>query len=238
MLDMLTESFRRKAANVAILSLGGCLVAGLWSSATLASQARDAVAAERASYTSPISYTSPPSPTSVAFVGDSFTVGTGAAHRSNRWTTLVAHDENWLELNYGVGGTNYATTGKLAKGRSYQEHLTDLIISEPDVVFVSSAGNNLEEDQSGGIRSTFRTLREALPNAKIYATSPYPVAYREVHEDFGKQIKDEVEAVGGEYIELEDPLEEDPALTAEDGFHPNDMGHQLIADAVLGALPK
>lgn len=222
----------------AISALGVGLTAGVWFVQAEAAQARELAVEQAAHYELPVTYTPPEAPTTVAFVGDSFTVGTGASHRGNRWSTLVAMDKNWLELNYGVGGTNYASTGKLAQGKAYQEHLTDLIISEPDVVFVSSAGNNLERNQVPGIRKTFQALREALPEARIYATSPYPVAFRDVHSEFGKAIKEEVEAVGGRYIELADPLDERPALTAKDGFHPNDQGHKLIAEAVLDSLER
>ena len=144
-----------------------------------------------------------------------------------------------MEFNYGIGGTNYGTAGKQSVGKAYVDHLTDLIISQPDIVSVSSAGNGIGEDQSQAIDETFQKLREVLPDAQIYATSPYTRHgwYTKRSDEFGKEIKAGVEAVDGVYLDLDDPLGEHPEALAEDDIHPDDFGYRVIADAVNEQLP-
>lgn len=177
-------------------------------------------------------------PPSAAFLGDSYTTGVGASHRYKRWSTLVAKEMGWIELNYGLGGTNFATGGELKTGRPYTERLTDLKISNPDVVIVSSAGNTLKTDQMPGITKTFKEIREALPDARIVALSPFHGAgdYPDALADFGEDIKAGVEAVDGEYLDIGHPLRDHPELIVEDGIHPDDTGYAILADAVVDAL--
>lgn len=195
-------------------------------------QARNAEA--QVAYTAP-TYTPPRDDrTTVAFLGDSFTAGTGASSKSNRWTSRVSKSKGWRELNYGVGGTNFGSKGPSASALPYVERLTDLIMSNPDIVVVSSAGNSLDKDQTEEIAETFETLRAELPDTQIIATSPYTRAgtYPEHLETFGDDVRDGVESVGGTYVDIGHPLESRPEGMAKDGVHPNDKGYELIAEAV------
>lgn len=216
------------------------------SSGTIAfsAQGKQAEAANReaaTTYESTVQYTAPPEPTSVAFLGDSYTQGTGYdTSKYGRWSTRISQENDWLELNYGKGGTNFATAGSLAGGKPYHERLTDLILSRPDIVIVSTAGNSLSEDQSKGIRLTFETLSRELPDAQIIALSPFHWAgeYPDDLTQFGEEIEKEVEAVGGRYIDIGHPLGDRPSAIALDGTHPNDEGYRLLADAISDALQK
>lgn len=222
-----------------IVALVGLLVAGVGFAAADFRQA-EAVAAEAArGYEPAVTYTHPSVPTSVAFLGDSFTAGAGTDEsKFKRWTTLVANNRGWLELNYGKGGTNYNTAGPQAGGAAYADRLVDLVRSQPDIVIVSTAGNDVEEKQLPGIEKTFQTLRHELPDAKIIATSPYFRAgdYPAELVELGNDIQREVEEVGGEYLDIGHPLGNHPEAMAEDKAHPNDAGYQLIADAVSNEL--
>lgn len=228
------KQHQKKLANGAIFAGVVALVAGL----SVSEAQTEAVAAQTAeaaaAYKPATTYTLPEPPTKVAFLGDSFTAGTGAEEKTNRWTSLLSRERGWLELNYGYGGTNYSTGGSLRGGKPYTERLTDLIASDPDIVVVSSAGNNVRTGQESGIHETFQTLREELPKAQIVATSPY---YRAgplppEYEEFAEDIRQEVERAGGEYLEINHPLENHPEAISSDMVHPNDVGYELIADAV------
>ncbi|PWF82010.1 hypothetical protein CIK52_17080 [Kocuria rosea] len=199
-----------------------------------AEQAQASITQATSTYTSPVTYTPPPKTTEVAFIGDSFTMGGGATNRSKRWTTVLSRDMKWVELNYGVSGTNYATAGTVVGAKPYWDNLTDLIISQPDIVIVSSAGNALNVDQEPGISRTYEKLREALPDAQIYATSPYTRAggFGTGLKEFGEEVEQGVESVGGEYLDLNHPIGTRFDLMDDDDIHPNDEGHQIIADSV------
>ncbi|MEX5256852.1 SGNH/GDSL hydrolase family protein [Kocuria arenosa] len=234
----LTFSRRRRLINGGIILLSAFLAGGIGVAVSQASQARTTAAETAAVYKPAVTYTAPPAPTEVAFLGDSFTVGTGSSTRADRWTTSLSMDNHWMELNYGYGGTNYATAGTLKGGRAYADRLTDIIISQPDIVIVSSAGNNVTDDQTPGIAATFRELQEQIPDARIIATSPYYRAddFPKALIDFGDDVRAGVEAVGGEYLDIGHPLEGHTEAMDEDGVHPNDLGYELIAEAVQEAL--
>lgn len=174
----------------------------------------------------------------VAFLGDSFTAGSGATGPTRRWTKLVSAANGWTEANFGFSGTNYATSGNVVGGTPYTERVQSIVAAAPEIVFVSAAGNSMGTDQSAGVRETFQKLRAGLPKARIIATSPYFRAgeYPAVLKSFGTTIKAEVEAVGGEYMDLGNPLGARPDGMSDDGIHPNDAGYQLIADAVQARL--
>lgn len=228
----------KNSANLAIAGSGGLLLFAAGALAVQSHQMGTYNAQAAASYKPAVTYTPPAEPTKVAFLGDSFTAGSGATSRANRWTALVSQERGWLELNYGVGGTNYATGSPSNNGAPYADRLDDLIISDPDIIVVSSAGNLIHEDQQPGIETTFKTLREELPDARIVATSPYTRAgeFPDNLVEFGKEIETEVEAVSGEYLEIGHPLGDHPEAMADDGAHPNDAGYKLIAEAVQDVL--
>jgi lysophospholipase L1-like esterase len=180
----------------------------------------------------------PPSQPTVVFLGDSFTMGAGADPQTNRWTTLLSRAQGWKELNYGYGGTNYATAGELEGAMPYVDRVPDIVADKPDIVIVSTAGNSVEVNQTADIERTLQGLREGLPDARILATSPYVRAgeYPSSLTVFGAQIRTAVESVGGEYLDIGHPLGDHPEAMADDGSHPNNTGHMLIADAVQSSL--
>lgn len=176
----------------------------------------------------------------VAFLGDSFTIGTGATSKERAWPKLLADSMGWQERNFGFGGTNYGTPGDLKGGTSYVERVAAIVAANPATVIVSSAGNTLGEDQREGIRETFEALRAGLPKAKIIATSPYTGsgAFDGRAAAFGDEIRSGVEAVGGTYLDIGHPLEGREDAISKDGVHPNDIGYQVIAEVVGVALSK
>lgn len=230
---------RKKAANAAIAV--GVLVTLVGGSAAFAQHqaAQSAHAQAAATYQPSTTYTVPAAPTKVAFLGDSYTYGTGTTEsRYNRWSTQLSNEQGWLELNYGKGGTNYGSEAQSTGSKAYADRLTDLIVSNPDIVVVSSAGNRVEDDQRPGIRATFTELREKLPEAKLVALSPFywDDEYPSRYEKFGQQIREEVEAVDGLYVDIGHPLGDRPEAIAEDGTHPNDKGYELLTAAIRDAL--
>lgn len=206
--------------------------------AALAWNSRPISSAEASSYSPPAMDVPGDDRESVAFLGDSYTVGSGASSKSNRWTRLVANERDWRELNFGVGGTNYATKSNLENGDPYVERVDEVVGANPDIVIVSSAGNSMDTDQQEAITETFEQLRAGLPDAEIIATSPYTRdwSYPDNLVEFGENIEAAVESVGGKYVEIGHPLEDHPEAMAEDGVHPNDRGYQLIATAIEETL--
>jgi acyl-CoA thioesterase-1 len=73
----------------------------------------------------------------------------------------------------------------------------------------------------------------------IYATSPLgdddPAPRSLV--SMGAAVDAAVTNVGGEYLDLGQPLAGRPELITGDGVHPNDDGYALIADTLVPLLP-
>jgi lysophospholipase L1-like esterase len=220
-------------------------VAGL-----LIKQRADAQSAEAAaaSYTPAPLFESqtPQKQTTVAFIGDSYTAGTGASDKAHRWSSLVSKDLGWQESNLALGGTGYVTTaGKDGCGLDFCPAYTgvaaDVVKAKPDVVIVSGGRNDRwksADEVSAAADKLFNDLRSGLPDAKIYVDAPIwdddpapaPMA----------QIKSAVIAAAAKHgvtvLDIGEPLAGRADAVVKDGVHPNDTGHALIAKAVEGAL--
>ncbi|GAA5193129.1 hypothetical protein GCM10023346_17010 [Arthrobacter gyeryongensis] len=111
--------------------------------------------------------------TTVAFIGDSYTPGTGAGNPANRWTTKLSVDMSWSEVNLGKGGTGYFNAGSSV---NYRGVIPDAVSSKPAIVLVAGGGNDLGfgvQRFGPSVDAFYAALRKALPDAKIVAVSPY-----------------------------------------------------------------
>lgn len=189
-------------------------------------------------------------PTAV-FLGDSYTQA-GGLPEAQRWPTIVAQKLGWRAVNLGRGGTGYlgdGLTGAIARigcGRdhcpSYQGMIPAAAAENPAIIVVSGGRNDRHYWRDPiwalGVIGFYQQLREAAPDADIYATSPIwdddlvpPEAI------FAKAIvRVAVEDIGGTYIDLREPLARRPDLIDRDGVHPNAAGHAAIAAAFIAAV--
>jgi acyl-CoA thioesterase-1 len=110
----------------------------------------------------------------------------------------------------------------------------------PDIVVVAGGRNDSGSDPSENIRATFRQLRAGLPWARIIAVQPMwdSAPYPEFLDRSAEIIHESVLEVHGEYLVLGDPLLGRPDLITADGVHPNDVGYQVLAQAVNTALTR
>lgn len=186
---------------------------------------------------------------SVGFLGDSYTVGDGATSRPKRWTSLLSVKRGWVETNAGYGGTGYGTAGRLAGGKPYSARVpqvTATVAKAAKPILIVSGGRNdftegtPEAEIEAGITKTFTELRKAAPKARIIALSPLwdDDAAPEELAIIGEQVKAAVTRVGGQYVDVGQPLANRPGLLDRDGVHPNDQGYAALAAAVDAKLPK
>ncbi len=182
------------------------------------------------------------------FLGDSYTAGTGATAAAKRWSSLVAADQGWKEMNAGEGGTGYvATASETACGRSFCDNYAgrvDSVVKEsPDIVIVAGGQNDLTQFQrnadavEANISKLFDDLHTKLPTARLIAVGPSTTA------DLSSQVRGIDEAVraaaeanGATYVSLIEPNVIDREWVTADGGHVNDDGHAAIAERVLAAL--
>ena len=194
-----------------------------------------------------------PSPTvssrpTAVFIGDSYSAGVGATSEQKRWVNRVAYAEGWTLVNLAAGGTGYAiSAGQAGCGEDYcppyRGVLDRVRALDPAIVVVSGGRNDLGVSDAkavAAIQAFYPALRQAAPKATIYATSPIwddsPAPVRLTA--LGPVVQRAAEGVGGVYLDIGQPLRGSSANVIGDSVHPSDIGHGLIADAVLGTLKR
>ncbi|GAA3512003.1 SGNH/GDSL hydrolase family protein [Georgenia daeguensis] len=182
-------------------------------------------------------------PPTAVFVGDSYTAAEGG--EGVRWTSLVAQEQGWRELNVGRGGTGWTVAVPADRCRygtcpTYPEVAHEVVDLAPEIVVVAGGRNDRGNDVAAAAAETFATLREGLPDARIYAVSPFwdSTAYPAHLIAQGRDVREEVRRVGGEYLEVGHPLGGRPDLITQDGIHPNAAGYRALAEAVNEALDR
>ena len=184
------------------------------------------------------------------FIGDSYTFGAGASTPSKRWSTLVANEFNVNEINFGIGGAGYLRSGKNFCGQptcpNYDALIPDLKLVKPDYVFVAGGQNDLEiyskNRWAAGqlINKTFTDLKSEFPQATIFTVGPsYPSgnpAKGTAMAGMNDFITEAANAISSTRIPLLFPSVLTPEMLASDKVHPNDLGHQAIADKVLSVI--
>jgi lysophospholipase L1-like esterase len=179
-----------------------------------------------------------------AFIGDSYTWGSGASDMSKRWTTLVADRMGWIESNVAEGGTGYLKT--FEDRPNYFGQLDEIIAMRPAIVVVAGGQNDenmLTSNPSAlftEVRHFFVLLRSQLPRARIIGIGPsFPGALTPQDYAFDSVVRDAVAAVGGRFISLLRPTPVlDPAMLEPDRVHVGDAGHAAIAQRVLTSMPQ
>ena len=181
-----------------------------------------------------------------AFVGDSYTTGTGAKVKvKTRWTSIVSAEMKWREVNLGRGGTGYATSsGPSGCGREYcpsfPEMVPEVVEASPDIVFISGGKSDIrawDADAAAvvaAINETYTAMRAALPKARIIAIGPAVTGtVTQAMIDMNTAVQAAAAASGAEFISLLDPSVLDSSLLAADKIHPNNRGYAAIAARVL-----
>lgn len=240
---------RKKAANAAIIGASALLIAGIGVTVVQDQRAEAQNAESVITYTPATTYTPPTVPDTALFIGDSYTAGVGAEDKVQRWTALVAREMGWLEANYGLGGTGYATTaGRNGCGRAecptYPDRLAE---SEgqvaPEFIIIAGGQNDFAAygDNPGkvtqAIGDTFTEAAAAYPDAEIIAVGPStPWEISDTAEGIDEAVRDAAQSVDATYVSLLDPPVIEDDMVLEDGGHVGPDGHAAIAERVLSTL--
>lgn len=179
----------------------------------------------------------------LAVVGDSYTTGTsegGLGPRSwpaRAWDGLAARGER---VSADVAAEGRAGYGMPGDHGSVFEDLTSRAVQPDDVLVVFFGSRNDEPIDAGVIgqkaRNTFDLARRLAPSARFLVIGPpWPTA--DVPLPI-LQIRDALAAAAGAAgATWVDPIAEHwfvgrPDLIGADGVHPNDAGHQYMADKI------
>ena len=182
-------------------------------------------------------------PSHVAVVGDSYTTGTdegGLGPKSWPVRAGQALAGRGMRISADVAAEGRAGYGVRGDHGSFFEDLAPRAVRPDDALVVFFGSRN---DQGvdpalldGMVRGTFDLARRAAPSARFLVIGP-PWPSADVPESM-LQIRDVLNAAahaaGAAFV---DPIGDGwfvdrPDLIGEDGVHPNDAGHEYLADKI------
>jgi lysophospholipase L1-like esterase len=180
---------------------------------------------------------------SVTFVGDSWTEGVGATGMRG-YAVLTCEQLGWECHVLGVGGSGYTRRGPNADGSTFGERIDRAVETHPDVIVVQGSLNERHSsvhELAEAARNTFTRLRaEADPRTRILVVgaSHNPGTPDRRIDGINRTIAAAAERTGVPFV---DPAAQDwtdphdPRIWA-DSIHPDDAGHQRIADHLARLL--
>lgn len=177
----------------------------------------------------------------VAFLGDSWTEGTGATGRRG-YVVRTAERLGWGYANLGVGGSGYSVPGP--RRSPFAQRIPQLVALHPDVVVVQGSLNERASTPAAlraAAGSTLRELRAALRPATpvlVLGASYNPGTPDATIDRINAAIAAAAAEAGLPFVnpataEWTDP--QDAGLWS-DTIHPDDRGHQLVADRLAPLL--
>ena len=180
-------------------------------------------------------------PARIVFLGDNWTTGLGVGHDAKKaFPALVSAALKVKDTVVGADGAGYAKHGK--DDKDYADLITKVVASKPTIVVVSGGRNDVSDDVNTlktAAKALFASLKSKLPNAKLIAVAPFwgdsdhPSDLAKVDD----AVKAGVEAAGGKYLAIADPLHNHGDWMADDA-NPDEKGNAAIASALKPELQK
>ncbi len=211
----------------------------------LAGCAPEPVAAPRPDLTfgvdtpTPAPSTSTPPRLRVVTVGDSLMSGAGLT-LGEAWPDLMAAHARLELTNLACGGMGFVVDGEC--GTNYAGFAPAVAALQPDLLIVESSSNDFWQD-ADDIRSdtaaTVAELHEAAPGAHIIGLSTIWNDESDIPDDnavTSQALQDAIDAVGGTYIDVGQPLLGHPEWLQDDDVHPTARGQKAIEQTVVSAL--
>jgi acyl-CoA thioesterase I len=226
------ESARLRGAGIAValgfavaVSLGGCS-AGAQGTAHH-TQAPDV----------PVTASSPV----VVAIGDSIMKGHGLPS-SDAWPAIIAKRNGWKLTNLACNGAGFA---KIGDSDDCADTFSGLIAKaatlHPTILLISGSSNDLGFDDtklSATTLSDIKLLRSENPTAKIVGISTVwgDTLIPSQIDDINDQVRAAVDAVGGIYLDIGQPLAGHRDWLQSDDVHPTAKGQRVLARVIAGAL--
>jgi lysophospholipase L1-like esterase len=175
--------------------------------------------------------------------GDSFVEGAGASKPSKSFSYRVSQHFGLFHKNLSEGASGYIGNLEVALKRCGADDCLSLMkilkkqkMLRADVIFVQSGLNDdaLTPENSYVVDEFYKELRVTYPSSIIISLSPViPFADDKSLKKIQYLAKKSVAQIGGYYADLGSPLVGHPEWLSEDEFHPNDIGYEVLANAVI-----
>jgi lysophospholipase L1-like esterase len=179
----------------------------------------------------------------ILFMGDSIAAGVGASNEAHRFSSLTVQrlqtkDCKLIEKNLAISGSTLVQSG-------FPVVLSQAIAEKPNIFVIqhgvndNAVGNSLSEFL-WAYRETVRTIKQKLPGTQIVCMTICPSWS---HYNSDDQWCSQANAGIQEIAAREHTLLADIAFALQnrkeyfpDGIHPNDTGHQIMADTLVQTI--
>lgn len=187
--------------------------------------------------------------TPVAVLGDSYTTGSGMGGRGPHSWPVLAVDELHsqgvaIDLAIGaVGATGYVKAN--SAGTVFADQIEKSVVTNDHLVVLFGSINDRgvpAEQLSTAVQCVLANTKSAAPEAKLLVIGPPwatgdPPANILVVRDV---VRTQAAAVGATFV---DPIAEEwfadhPELIGSDRVHPNDAGHQYLAEKIAPLIAQ
>jgi lysophospholipase L1-like esterase len=181
----------------------------------------------------------------VAFIGDSYTGGSDMGGNGERnYTHIVAREMGWNVVNGAAGGSGYVKSGPNARPFEEQQ-LAGVVAAHPDIVVVVGSRNDIDEQPAAitaAAAHLYRSIHTQLPDAKLLVVGPiWPGPAPKAMDVVRTAV---LAGALQEGVPVVDPItdrwfdDDTPGLIGSDGVHPDDAGHQYIAEHMIDVLRR
>jgi acyl-CoA thioesterase-1 len=170
----------------------------------------------------------------VVAIGDSIMEGHGVGP-DQAWLAVLAREDGWRFTNLASDGSGFVTVGD--NGDTFSDQAAVAESLHPDVIILAGSSNDLGVDDATLDRATtamIDRLHAALPGTQIIAVSAIwgdtvpPGQMNTIDDD----VAGAVTAVGGQYVDVGQPLSDRPDLMQGDDVHPTVSGQHVFAWAI------
>jgi lysophospholipase L1-like esterase len=178
---------------------------------------------------------------SVTFIGDSWTAGAGAEGRRS-FAVRAAEQLGWDSSVLGVSGSGYDLPGR--SDSTFAQRVDPAVATHPDVIVVQGSLNERRSTPASlreAADDTLERLRaEADPDTRIVVlgASYVPGTPRAVIDWINDAVRRAAALAGVRFVDVaaEDWTDPGQSWIWYDPSHPNDVGHQMIADRLVPIL--
>lgn len=176
----------------------------------------------------------------VVTIGDSIMAGYGLDDPDDAWPTLVARSKGFDVTNLACSGAGFIADGQC--GTDFDGLVSKAVAAAPSLVVVQSSDNDLGQSTSDirdATDATVEHLHRALPHAGIVGISTLWDQPGDVPDEVGASsaaLQHAVQAVGGTFVDIGQPIAGRDGLLQSDDEHPTDAGQAALATAITADL--
>lgn len=179
--------------------------------------------------------------TAVVTIGDSIMAGYGLDDASTgAWPALLGAQTGLAVTNDSCSGAGFIAVGDC--DTDFDGLVSTAVAAHPAVVVIQSSDNDFAADPTAlaeATTDTVATIHALLPDAEIVGLSTLwdqPGTVPDEVAESSADLQRAVNAVGGSFVDIGQPIAGHADLLQDDSEHPTDAGQQALAVDILADL--